>query len=65
MMLILLCGLYMDPNHKDPLMCHKWLFTPESLISFIKNNFDDVKAVQEKAMFKMKEPRDFRVAVYK
>lgn len=57
--------LYGDPSHKDPLMCHKWLFTPESLIKFFKEKFPEVKAKQEKAQFKMKEPRDFRVVVKK
>lgn len=24
-------GFYGDPSHKDPLMCHRWAYTPQSL----------------------------------
>ncbi len=52
--------LYGDPSWKDPLMCHKWAYTPESLAAVLtKAGFTDVK--QEKAIFKLREPRDMRI----
>jgi len=52
--------LYGDPSYKDSLMCHKWGYTPDSLIREVKSaGFIDVK--QEKAEFKMREPRDMRI----
>ena len=29
-------GLYGDPGHKDPLMCHKWGYTPQTLAHELK-----------------------------
>jgi len=52
--------VYGDPSHRDPLMMHKWGYTPASLISLLKESgFEDV--VQAKAIFKQQEPRDMRV----
>ena len=52
--------LYGDPNWKDPLMCHKWAYTPDSLMSVLMTaGFSDVR--QEAAQFKLKEPRDMRI----
>jgi len=28
-------GFYGDPNHKDPLMCHKWGYTPGSMTELL------------------------------
>lgn len=53
-------ALYGDPNWSDPLMCHKWGYTPRSLIRLLENvGFRDVH--QEPAQFKKREPRDMRV----
>lgn len=53
-------ALYGDPNWTDPLMCHKWGYTPLSLIRLLESvGFSDVR--QEPAQFKKREPRDMRV----
>lgn len=53
-------ALYGDPNWSDPLMCHKWGYTPRSLIQLLESvGFRDVH--QEPAQFKKREPRDMRV----
>jgi SAM-dependent methyltransferase len=52
--------LYGDPSWKDPLMCHRWGFTPRSLGQVLEEvGFIDIK--QEKALFKAREPRDMRI----
>lgn len=53
-------ALYGDPNWKDPLMCHKWGYTPASLQRLLLEvGFEHVR--QEPAQFKKREPRDMRV----
>ena len=53
-------SLYGDPAWKDPLMCHKWAYTPESLKRVMKEaGFIDLR--QEPAHFKLREPRDMRM----
>ena len=52
--------LYGDPSWKDPLMCHKWAYTPESLMGVLQEaGFQQAK--QEPAQFKLREPRDMRI----
>ena len=52
--------LYGDPSWKDPLMCHKWAYTPDSLMAVLAEaGFQQAK--QEPAQFKMREPRDMRI----
>jgi hypothetical protein len=52
--------LYGDPAWKDPLMCHKWGYTPKSLaIVLAQAGFQNIK--QEPAQFKLREPRDMRI----
>lgn len=52
--------LYGDPAWKDPLMCHRWGYTPATLIDLLKRcGFKQVR--QEPAMFKQQDPRDMRV----
>lgn len=51
---------YGDPAWRDPLMTHKWAYTPESLIRLLEN-LGYVNVRQEPAQFKMREPRDMRV----
>jgi ubiquinone/menaquinone biosynthesis C-methylase UbiE len=56
--------LYGDPSHMDPLMCHKWGYTPDSLkrlMEFV--GFRDIS--QEPAQFHMKDKRDLRMVGYK
>ncbi len=51
---------YGDPGWKDPLMCHKWGYTPDSLKALL----EDLKLTnvqQEPALFKRREPRDMRI----
>lgn len=53
-------SLYGDPRWRDPLMCHKWGYTPESLTALLESvGFVDVR--QEPALFKRREPRDMRI----
>lgn len=52
--------LYGDPSHKDPLMCHRWLYTPVSLGQIMfEAGLTDLK--REPAEFKLRDPRDMRV----
>ena len=51
---------YGDPQWKDPLMIHRWGYTPESLKSLLSEvGLADVR--QEPAQFKLREPRDMRI----
>ena len=52
--------LYGDPSWKDPLMCHKWAYVPESLIAVLQDAWFK-SAQQEPAQFKLREPRDMRI----
>ena len=52
--------LYGDPSWKDPLMCHKWAYTPESLMAVL-DEAGYQQAKQEPAQFKLREPRDMRI----
>ncbi|MCZ6887001.1 MAG: hypothetical protein O7H39_00795 [Gammaproteobacteria bacterium] len=56
--------LYGDPGWQDPLMCHKWGYTPESLSDVLKEAGLD-RVSQEPAQFKQREPRDMRMVGYK
>jgi len=52
---------YGDPQWRDPLMVHRWGYTPKSLASLMKNcGLEEVR--QEPAQFKLREPRDMRVS---
>jgi SAM-dependent methyltransferase len=52
--------LYGDPRWQDPLMVHRWGYTPKSLAQVLYScGFIDVK--QEAAQFKLREPRDMRI----
>ena len=51
---------YGDPKWKDPLMIHRWGYTPESLQALLAEvGLKEVR--QEPAQFKLREPRDMRV----
>ena len=51
---------YGDPKWQDPLMIHRWGYTPESLRALLTEvGLTDVR--QEPAQFKLREPRDMRV----
>lgn len=51
---------YGDPKWKDPLMIHRWGYTPESLRELLAEaGLRDVR--QEPAQFKLREPRDMRI----
>jgi len=51
---------YGDPKWKDPLMVHRWGYTPESLKALLSEaGLADVR--QEPAQFKLREPRDMRI----
>lgn len=52
--------LYGDPGWKDPLMCHRWGYTPASLMA-VMSEAGLVGLRQEPAQFHMREPRDMRV----
>lgn len=55
---------YGDPSWKDPLMCHKWLYSPQSLAELMAQ-CGLVNIQQEPAQFKLREPRDMRLVGYK
>lgn len=56
--------LFGDPSHKDPLMCHKWGYTPGTLaFELEKAGFTD--CVEEPAQYHMKTTRDMRVVAVK
>ena len=52
--------LYGDPRWQDPLMVHRWAFTPKTLAQAMAEA-GLVELRQEKAQFKMREPRDMRI----
>jgi hypothetical protein len=51
---------YGDPSWKDPLMCHRWLYTPQSLAQIMHDaglrNLEQMPPV-----FKARHPRDMRI----
>ena len=52
--------LYGDPAWKDPLMCHRWGYTPQSLMRLMREvGIGNLR--QEPAQFKLREPRDMRI----
>ena len=51
---------YGDPNWQDPLMIHRWGYTPNSLAT-IMHRAGLVDLRQEAAQFKLREPRDMRI----
>lgn len=55
---------YGDPAWHDPLMVHRWGYTPESLAGLLRE-VGLVDVGQEAAQFKMREPRDMRVTGWK
>jgi SAM-dependent methyltransferase len=52
--------LYGDPSWQDPLMVHRWGYTPRSL-AFIMHQAGLNELKQEPAQFKLREPRDMRI----
>ncbi len=56
--------LYGDPSWMDPLMVHRWGYTPGSLANLLHSlGLVDVK--QERAQYKLREPRDMRIVGFK
>lgn len=51
---------YGDPAWKDPLMVHRWGYTPKSL-ALLMGEVGLVNVRQEPAQFKLREPRDMRL----
>lgn len=51
---------YGDPKWQDPLMNHRWGYTPHSL-AMLMHEAGFIKIAQEPAQFKLKEPRDMRI----
>jgi SAM-dependent methyltransferase len=51
---------YGDPAWRDPLMCHRWNYTPHSLKA-VMAEAGLVRVRQEPAQFKLREPRDMRL----
>ena len=51
---------YGDPAWRDPLMVHRWGYTPKSLAGVMSEaDLRDIR--QEPAQFKLREPRDMRL----
>lgn len=55
---------YGDPQWHDPLMVHRWGYTPDSLGELMAS-VGLVNIYQEPAEYKLREPRDMRVVGYK
>lgn len=51
---------YGDPGWKDPLMIHRWGYTPYSLAQLM-NSVGLINVRQEAAVYKLREPRDMRL----
>ena len=51
---------YGDPSWRDPLMVHRWGYTPASLAA-VMSEAGLVNVRQEPAQFKLREPRDMRL----
>ena len=51
---------YGDPRWQDPLMVHRWGYTPRSLAA-VMAEAGLVEIRQEPAQFKLREPRDMRM----
>ena len=51
---------YGDPRWQDPLMVHRWGYTPRSLAA-VMGEAGLVEIRQEPAQFKLREPRDMRL----
>jgi SAM-dependent methyltransferase len=51
---------YGDPGWKDPLMIHRWGYTPKSLAT-VMHMAGLIALAQEPAMYKLREPRDMRI----
>lgn len=56
--------LYGDPSHCDPLMCHKWAYTPGTLGKMMAY-VGLVGLEQHPAQFHLKDKRDMRIIGYK
>ena len=56
--------LYGDPGHKDPYMCHRWGWTPQTLGNRLVK-LGMVKVEEKDAEFHMKTARDMRIEAYK
>lgn len=55
---------YGDPRWQDPLMVHRWGYTPRSLAKVMEQaGLVDMR--QEPAQFKQREPRDMRIVGFK
>ena len=57
-------ALYGDPAWQDPLMCHRWLYTPQSLAALL-SEVGLVNIRQAPAEYKLREPRDMRLCAEK
>jgi hypothetical protein len=51
---------YGDPRWRDPLMVHRWGYTPASLAG-VMTEAGLANLRQEPALFKLREPRDMRM----
>lgn len=51
---------YGDPSWQDPLMCHKWLYTPQSLAQ-VMHEAGLRQLAQTVPQFKARHPRDMRI----
>lgn len=57
--------LYGDPGHRDPFMCHRWGYTPETITALLTGNgFDAVKILPPQT-HGANHQRDMRVQAIK
>ena len=58
-------GLYGDPSHSDPYMCHRWGYTPRTIKHLLKmRGFVDIKVLLPETHMKRAD-RDMRVEAIK
>lgn len=51
---------YGDPKWRDPLMCHRWLYTPQSLAELMAEaGLKNIR--REPSQYKRRDPRDMRM----
>jgi predicted SAM-dependent methyltransferase len=58
-------GLYGDPGHRDPWMCHRWGYTPETVTALLQANGFEAVRILPPQTHGAKVKRDMRVEATK
>lgn len=56
--------LYGDPEHRDPYMCHRWGYTPETITALLHENGFELVNVLPPVTHGAKRKRDMRVEAW-